>query len=113
MDDMDTGDDDSGSSSDSKAIVYGTIFFGTLGLWLLGGVVVSTKGCRKFGYDHKYRYNSSHSNNNNDDNEPAEGDDPGYIQDTSHLNEPSRTTTTSATTSTISCCRFSKYGANQ
>jgi hypothetical protein len=80
MDGMYAGDDDSGSSSDSKAIIYGTIF-GTLGLWLLG-VVVSTKGCRKFGYDHKYRYNSSHSNNNNDDNEPAEGDDPGYIQAT-------------------------------
>jgi hypothetical protein len=103
MDDMDTGDDDSESSSDSKAIIYGTIF-GALGLWLLCVVDVSTKGSRKFGYDHKYRYNSSNASNNNDDNEPAEGDDP---------NEPSRTTTTSATTSTISCCRFSKYGANQ
>ena len=80
MDDMNAGDDDPGSSSDSKAIIYGTIF-GTIGLWFLG-VVVSTKGCRKFGYDHKYRYNSSNTNNNNNTNEPAEEDDPVWVQAT-------------------------------
>jgi hypothetical protein len=81
MDGMDAGDgDDSSSSSDSKAIVYGVIF-GTLGLWLLG-VVVSTKGCRKFGYDHKYRYNSSNANNNNANNESAEDDDPVWVHAT-------------------------------
>jgi hypothetical protein len=77
MDGVNAGENESGGSSDSKAIIYGTVF-GILGLWLLG-VVVSTKGCRKFGYDHKYRYNNSNTNNNND-NGPAEEDNPVWVQ---------------------------------
>lgn len=76
---MDAGDNDSGGSSDSKAIVLGTIL-GILGLYLLA-VVVSTKGCRNFGYDHKYRY--GRRNHNNDNNETDEEDDPVWVHATS------------------------------
>jgi hypothetical protein len=79
MDGIDAGDNESDGSSESKAIIYGTILFGILGLWFLLGVVASTKGCRKFGYDHKYRYNTSNTNNNNENKEPAEGDDPVWV----------------------------------
>jgi hypothetical protein len=74
MDGVNAGDSALGGSPDhGNAIIYGTIF-GILGLWLLG-VVVSTKGCRRFGYDHKYRYST-----NNENSEPTEEFDPVWVQ---------------------------------
>jgi hypothetical protein len=61
-------DDESGGSLEkSKGILYGTIF-GTLGLWCLC-VVVSTKGCRKFGDDDQH-----------DNNDISEEVDPVWVQ---------------------------------